>query len=163
VNVYLTTGTFDYLKKIEAKYPDEMITLVNQSEALLFHETSGPTVFKQPRRYEAIAASGEIKKEGFAVMNNIPVTEEGRPLFEHLIKKQVPLVEKAEGLAALRFLRPLSSNTYIIMTVWKSEAAFNKWQNSNSFFDLKDKGFGDDGQPKIFESSSYVRKYLISE
>ncbi len=163
--VYMTSGTFEYLKKLEEKYREEiMVTMVNQNGALLFHETTGETLFKEPRRYEVIETIGAIPKEGFVAMNNIPVTEEGRPLFEHQMMNRGKQVETEKGFLALRVLRPLSSNTYVIMTVWKDETDFDQWRKSESFFSAhKNKGFSHDGQPKIFESSPYLSKYTITE
>jgi heme oxygenase (mycobilin-producing) len=55
MNVYITTGTFEYLKAMEIRYPTEsMVTMVNEDSALLLHETSKTSVFKEPRRYEVV-------------------------------------------------------------------------------------------------------------
>lgn len=161
MNVFMTTGTLEFLKKIEAKYPGEtMVMMINPNGALLLHETLGNTVFNAPRKYEAIVMIGELTKEGFTVMNNIPVNEEERPLFEHQMINQGKQVENIGGLMALRVLRPLSSNTYIIMTIWKAEADYEKWQSSPSYFPAYD---NTGGQQKIFESSPYISEYMISE
>ncbi|WHY87681.1 antibiotic biosynthesis monooxygenase [Neobacillus novalis] len=165
MNIFLTAGTFDFLKKMENKYPEEvMVTMINQNGALLLHETNGKTLFKEPRRYEVLEASGELKKEGFAVMNHIPVTEEGRPVFEHQMKNSAGKVENQLGFISFRVLRPLSSNTYIIISVWENELFLQKWQSSESFFGAhQTKAFVNNLQPKIFESGSYVSKYTITE
>jgi len=161
----MTAGTFDFLKRIESKYPHEvMVTMVNENGALLLHETVGGTAFKEPRRYEVLESIGEFKKEGFAVMNNIPVTDEGRPLFEHQFKSQARNIKNEAGLIAFRLLRPLSSNTYVILTVWENEAYHQKWKKSDSFFDAdKIKGAGINAQQKIFASAPYVSNYSITK
>jgi heme oxygenase (mycobilin-producing) len=162
MNVYLTAGTFDFLKKMEAKYPNErMVTMVNENSAVLFHETTGKTVFQSPRSYEAISSIGEIKKQGTVAMNNIPVTDEARPLFEHQLKDQLLSVSQQQGFLALRFLRPQKSNTFVILTVWESAAYHQQWHNSKSF-DLQ-KLPGMDSQSAIFASTPYVSKYTITE
>ncbi|ETI69624.1 antibiotic biosynthesis monooxygenase family protein [Neobacillus vireti] len=165
MNIFLTAGTFDFLKRMENTYPEEvMVTMVNQNGALLLHETNGKTLFKEPRRYEVLEASGELKKEGFAVMNNIPVTEEGRPVFEHQVKNSIGKVKNQSGFRSFRVLRPLSSNTYVIMTVWENELSYQTWQSSESFFGAhQTNAFVNNLQPKIFESGSYVSKYSITE
>jgi heme-degrading monooxygenase HmoA len=113
----MTSGTYDYLKKIEDKHPNEtMVTMQNPDTAVLIHETSAGTLFKEPRSYEVIDSSGSFDHAGFAVLNNIPVTDEGRPLFEHRFKNRAGLIENEPGFAAIRVLRPLESNTYIILT-----------------------------------------------
>lgn len=165
MNIFITAGTFDFLKKMENQYPEEiMVTMINQNGALLLHETNGKTLFKEPRRYEVLEASGELKKEGLAVMNNIPVTDEGRPVFEHHMKNSARKVENQPGFIGFRVLRPLASNTYVIMTVWEDERSYQKWQSSESFFGAhQTKAFVNNLQPKIFESGSYVSKYTITE
>jgi heme oxygenase (mycobilin-producing) len=163
LNAYITAGTIDFLKKIEAKYPNEtMVTMVNQNNALLFHETPGETVFNEPREFEELLSIGEINKEGFVVMNNVPVTDEGRPLFEHQVKNQFIQVKNQQGFLALRVLRPLTANTYVILSVWKSEATYQGWQSSESFFDVS-KMTGTDSQAKLFSSAPYSSKYMITE
>lgn len=163
MNAYMTTGTLDFLKKIEAKYPNEiMVTMINENNAQLFHETTGETVFNEPRKFEQILSIGEIKNEGFVVLNNVPVTDEGKAVFEHQVKNQMNAVKSQQGFLALRVLRPLTSSQYVIMTVWKDEASYQAWQSSQTFFDVS-KMTGLDSQAKIFSSAPYVSKYMITE
>jgi heme-degrading monooxygenase HmoA len=169
MNVYLTSGTIDYLLRFkENNSAESMVVMNNEDSALLVHETSGASKFKEPRRYEVIDSAGQLEqKEGFAVFNNIPVTVEGRPLFEHRFLNRPRLIENEPGFSAIRVLRPLSSNTYIILTVWENEAAFENWQQSKAYGHAHknrgtDAGLGG-GNPSIFESASYVTKYYIAE
>ncbi|MEC1524061.1 antibiotic biosynthesis monooxygenase [Neobacillus niacini] len=160
MNVYITTGTFEYLKGIEMTYPSEsMATMVNQDGALLLHETSKTSVFKEPRKYEILESSGLIGKEGFAVINNIPITEESVPLFEHQFKDLPSLLEKEKGFIAIRVLRPLSSNTYIILTIWESAITF---ENRKTLLDSEiKKAYENVKHSHIFTSAPYVSKYTI--
>jgi heme-degrading monooxygenase HmoA len=164
MNVYITVGTFGYLKTIKEKNPQEKIVIMeNDDSALLLHETEGETVFKEPRRYEVIDASGDIGTEGYVVLNNIPVTDEGRPIFEYRFKNRSKQIENEPGFQAIRVLRPLSSNTYIVLTVWENETAFSNWKNSSSFQVAHKKQ--EETQPKaqIFASPSYTTKYTLKE
>ena len=165
MNIYITTGTFDFLKSMEAKYPNEkMVLMVNPNGALLLHETEGVSVFKEPRKYETIDSAGEWRKEGFVAMYNIPVTDEGRPLFEHQFKNRTGKIENEPNFIAIRALRPLSSNTYIILTAWSDEISYQKWNSTNSFteaLEIKGAGKGEDSLPNFFASATYVSKYTI--
>ncbi|GLB58814.1 antibiotic biosynthesis monooxygenase family protein [Cytobacillus sp. NCCP-133] len=167
MKIYMTIGTYDYLKKIEEKHPNEnIITMQNPGNALLIHETSGDTIFKEPRSYEVIDSSGSFDQARFAVLNNIPVTDEGRPLFEHRFKNRAGLIENEPGFAAIRVLRPIESNTYIILTLWQNEKSFRDWQDSYAYEKAHEKRgteSGIDRQPQIFSSPSYVTKYYIPE
>ncbi|UQD51335.1 hypothetical protein C0971_04365 [Bacillus methanolicus] len=100
---------------------------------------------------------------GFAVLNHIPVTDEGRPVFEYRFKNRSRTIENQPGFAAIRVLRPLSSNTYIILTLWENEQGFERWQKSKAFEKAHDKKETDAGvdKQKIFSGPSYITKYVI--
>ncbi len=104
-----------------------------QENAILIHETNGDTVFQAPHAYEVIDQVGEMKHPGFAVLNNIAVTQEGRPLFENRFKNRAGKVENEPGFEAIRVLRPLDSDTYVILTMWETERAFQDWRQSDSY------------------------------
>ncbi|MBM7694034.1 heme-degrading monooxygenase HmoA [Peribacillus deserti] len=168
MNVFITAGTADYLSIIKKKHTQEHMILMNGMEdALLLHETEGKSVFSQPRKYEVVESAGELSEHGFVVMNNIPVTDEGRPIFEYRFKNRAGLIENEPGFIAIRVLRPLNSNTYVILTVWNKPEDFANWQNSQSFSKAhaKKEGAPADHAPQqtIFSGSSYVTKYSISE
>ncbi|KON89518.1 signal transduction protein TRAP [Sporosarcina globispora] len=167
MKLYMARGTYDFLKKIEEKHPDEnMVIMQNTDGALLIHETAEASIFKEPRSYKVIDSSGTFKNASFAVLNNIPVTEEGRPLFEHRFKNRAGLIENEPGFAAIRVLRPLESNTYIILTLWQNEKSFKNWQNSKAYEKAHEKPgteSGIDKTPNIFSSPSYVTQYYIPE
>lgn len=163
MNVYITAGTVSFLKIIESKHPKEnMVTMVNENGALLLHETDSKTVFNQPRKYEVLLSYREIQNEGYVTIIHIPVTDEGRPLFEHQIKIRTQGLNSEPGLIAYRILRPISSNTYVLLTVWETEAYYQKWQKSEEVLlgdhnKLKDYT----GQENIFVSAPYASKYSI--
>lgn len=165
MNVFITTGTYDYLKALKNKFPDEkMILMENENGALLFHETEKKTVFKEPRKYEILESTGIFNDSGLVVMNNIHVTDEGRPLFEYQFKNRERKVEKEPGFLAIRILRPLSSNTYIIMTVWKDEDSFKGWQNSESYKKAHQKSdMETQTGPKMLVAPPYLTKYFLTE
>ncbi len=167
MHVYITTGTYEYLKGIAKEHPQEkMLLMENENGALLLHETEGETVFKEPRNYEVLDLAGDFREKGFIVMNNIPVTDEGRPIFEYRFKNRSKQIENQPGFTAIRVLRPLSSNTYIVLTVWKNEEAFKSWKSSESFKGAHSQRGAESGmepQTKIFASSSYTTIYTISE
>ncbi|MCQ6273408.1 antibiotic biosynthesis monooxygenase [Bacillus sp. V3B] len=165
MKMFFTNGTREYLKKIVEEHEDETLVLMqNEHASLLIHETVGDSLFKEPRKYEVVDASGQLTDVGFAVFNHIPVTDEGRPLFEYRFKNRDDLIEKQPGFIAIRVLRPLSSDTYIIFTLWENESSFKNWQTSNSFeqvYSNKDVKKGAKKQPKIFPRPSFVTKYSI--
>jgi heme oxygenase (mycobilin-producing) len=167
MNVYITTGTYEFLKSIEKKYSKENIILMQNAEtSLLLHETEGKTVFQQPRPYEVVDGSGTIENRGIVVCNNIPVTDEGRPIFEYRFKNRAGKVENANGFIAIRVLRPLDTDTYVILTQWESEKDFIGWQESQQYakaHEKKETQEGNDSNTTIFSGKSYVTTYSVPE
>ncbi|MFB5165225.1 antibiotic biosynthesis monooxygenase [Parageobacillus toebii] len=161
--MYITTGTTDYLQKVKDMHANEtMLLLEREEDAVLIHETDGETVFKEPRRYEVIDAVGELGG-AFVVCNNIPVTDEGRPLFEHRFVQRARLIENEPGFVAIRVLRPLSNDTYIIMTLWEGKEHFENWQRSKAFTKAHEQRKEEQkpSQQKIFPRPSYITVYSV--
>lgn len=165
MNFYIGAGTLEYLRKIAENNPDEqMKILTNEEGALLLHETSGESVFKEPRKYTVLDAFGVIGDSGLAAMNYVPVTDEGRPLFEYEIKDQLKQMEARSGFLAVRVLRPLSSSqSYLVLTIWQEEEAFKSWKSSSSYLASFSPANGADPKQKIFSSAPYVKTYSINE
>ncbi|MDN7243467.1 antibiotic biosynthesis monooxygenase [Planococcus sp. N028] len=162
MNLYMTTGTYDYMKKLRDKYPNEnMVMMQGENTTLVIHETEGKTVFQTPRRYEVVDGTGEFKEKGYFVLNNIPVTEEGRPIFEHRFKNRAGAIENEPGYIAFRVLRPRDSDTYVVLTEWESPIFFEKWKESQAFSQAHSKSAEGTAEkrPNIFSGSSYVTTY----
>jgi heme oxygenase (mycobilin-producing) len=165
MKVYITYGTLDYLKNIKDRFHEEtMILMGTEDHALLLHETNGDSVFQEPRSYEIIDAFGSFEEAGFAVMNNIPVTDEGRPIFEYRFKQRSRSIEHQPGFCAIRVLRPIKSDTYIILTLWKKEEHFQQWKQSTAFEKAHSKRGTSDGTEQhksIYPRPSYIAAYPV--
>lgn len=158
--IYITVGTSGFLHTIKQEYPQEkMVIIENENGALILHETSGETVFNEPRQYQVLDGAGGLGNNGFFVLNNMPVTDEGRPILEYRFNNKSELVKNEPGFLAMRVLRPLKSNPYIILTVWENEASYNKWKNSASFKEVHDTSKDLNIHKSIFAGPSYVTKY----
>lgn len=163
MNVNITSGTYDFLRKMKLEN-NHLILLQNSDSTKLLEETDRETLFKEPRKYEVVIGIGDLTQDGFIVMNNIPVTEEGRPMFEHMFKNRAGKVEGQPGFKAIRVLRPLGFETYIILTQWKNENSFNEWKNSQSFTDAHNKKTNHSmaaNPQKIFSGESFVTKFHV--
>ena len=167
MNIFITYGTIDFMRKLIEKHPSEtMIVMNGEGTSLLLHETNGKTVFQTPRRYEVIGSSGDLGEDGYFVFNNIPVTDEGRPVFEHRFKQRAGAIDSEPGFIAFRLLRPLDSSTYIVLTQWENQASFKKWENSAAFEQAhakNDDAPGVNKAPQIFASASYVTSYQTAK
>ena len=163
MNIYLTSGTPEFMDSLKAKHENEkMFVLYGEGNAVLLHETAGKTVFSTPRKYEVIDSSGELTDQGYYVFNNIPVTDEGRPIFEHRFSNRARAIENEPGFIAIRVMRPVGSDTYIVLTEWTGAGSFQAWQNSQAYEKAHEKrgtAEGIDKAPNIFSSASYVTTY----
>ncbi|MGD7045212.1 antibiotic biosynthesis monooxygenase family protein [Jeotgalibacillus proteolyticus] len=163
MNIFMTFGTEDFLHKTMEKHQDETLVLLHgEDTALLIHETEGKTFFNQPRSYEVFEQSGVLTQEGFFVFNNIPVSEEGRPVFEHRFKSRAGLIDQEPGFIAIRVLRPVNSDIYVVLTQWDSEDSFKNWQSSQAYNKAHEKRGTEQGldhQKTIFPRASFVTKY----
>ncbi len=166
MNIFFTSGTDIYLKKLIEEHPNEVLLFMqNEGTSLLVHETEGHSIFKEPRKYEVIKSLGKFAHEGIAVFNHIPVRDEGRPLFEYHSKNSIGDIENEPGFIAIRVLRPFSGDTYVIFTLWKNEGAFKNWKTLNSFDQVLsntvEKKHSKKQKSKVFPRPSFSMKYSI--
>lgn len=163
MKIFLTSGTMDFMESLEKRFSTEhMIVMHGSGTSILLHETAGKTLFQTPRRYEVVDSSGTLQKEGFFAFNHIPVTDEGKPIFEHRFLSHSDTIPTTSGLIAFRLLRPTDSDTYIILTQWTEKKSFELWKKSTfyTFLHAKDEaGIGLDKGPHIFSSAPYLTTY----
>ncbi|MDJ0330355.1 antibiotic biosynthesis monooxygenase [Planococcus sp. S3-L1] len=163
MKLYKWTGPQAQVEQIKADQPNaNMIQLQNEKEAVVLYEAGDGTTLRNAEAYEVLNAVGHIEDGGYAVFNNIPVTDEGRDLFESRFQNRAGMVEKEPGFAAIRVLRPLYSDTYTILTLWKDEKSFKDWQESQAYGHAHAKRGtkeGIDKRPNIFPRPSFVTTY----
>lgn len=162
MNFYMTSGTFDFLKKIKDKYTKEIMLLMQNNEgAVLVHETAGKTVFGAPRSYEVLKSEGQLENSGFLILNHIPVADDDKPVFEYRFKADNSSLNSNPGFLALRVLRPKKSNTYILLTQWNNERSYQDWENTPAYQAFVQATKSVPVQQQIFTGASYSSKYYI--
>ena len=163
MNIHVTYGDITELKTIKENLDTEQLVLMELgNEAVLIQENDGIAGFEDADSYTVLDSSGQVNNGEYAVFNNIPVTKEGREMFEERFMNRARKIEDTEGFGAIRVLRPLESNTYVILTIWKDEAAFKAWQGSENYaIAHKNRGTqqGIDSKPNIFSRPSFVTTY----
>ncbi|MEO4054562.1 antibiotic biosynthesis monooxygenase [Solibacillus sp. CAU 1738] len=160
--IYFTSGTADYMEKMRKKYASEKVFILHgEGNTVLVHESEKKSIFATPRKYEVLDSVGELQQKGYFVLNNIPVSDEGRPIFENRFLNRAGSIDKEPGFIAFRLLRPLDSNTYIVMTQWAGPASFEAWKTSQAFKQAHSNKGEATGVMKqnIFNAASYVTKY----
>lgn len=104
-------------------------TAKNNEKDMFYKENTEESV-ESTLQYDVLDAVGEFKGQpGYIVCNNISVTDEGRPVFENRFKNRAGLIENEPGFQAIRVLRPLSNDTYVILTMWETEQTLKTGQN----------------------------------
>ena len=163
MNLYTTSGTPEFMEKIKEKHSGEnMVLLHGAGNSLLLHETEGKTVFQTPKRYEVIGASGQLAKHGYYIVNNIPVTDEGRPIFEHRFQNRANMVDGQPGFLTFRLLRPVKDDTYRVVTAWESKDHYELWKGSQAFkgaHERKEQAPPAEKVQNIFSAASYITEY----
>lgn len=161
--IYFTSGTIDFMEKLLSKYSQEkMFILYSADNAVLLHESNKKkSLFATPRKFEVINQINEIEQRGYFILNYIPVTDEGREVFEHRLLERNWRFENEPGFIAYRLLRPIKSESYIVLTQWTGPASYETWKNSNT--DIKALWTTEDTpgirKQNIFDAASYVAVY----
>ena len=131
---YLTSGTPEYMEKIQEKYPKEqMILLHGQGNSILMHESDKKSKFAAPRQFEVLEGRGEFEQRGFVAMYNVPVAEESKGLFEESVITAIQTLKNDTSCIAYRVLKPIKHEIYVIITQWAGPASFDKWIDSEIF------------------------------
>ncbi|ANU14071.1 extracellular polysaccharide biosynthesis protein [Planococcus halocryophilus Or1] len=163
MQLYKWTGPQDQAEAlVESLSKAQFTYLKNDDETVLLYETDEGTGLKASEAYEVLNAVGDFADGHYAVFNNIPVTDEGRELFESRFQNRAGMVEKEPGFAAIRVLRPLDSDVYVILTLWEDKQSFIDWQQSQAYGHAHAKRGtkeGIDKRPNIFPRSSFVTSY----
>lgn len=161
MKVTMTSGTLNYLAKLDEKHPDaHLLFMQDPDKTVAYYEGDDTSIFKEGREYEVVDSVGEMKNQGFVVMNNIPVADEGRPVFEDRFKNRAGNVENREGFQAIRILRPLRGNTYVVLTQWRNAQDFQDWKDSDSFEKAhKNSGPEHKKKPSFIDGEAYITKY----
>ena len=170
MNIYLTSGTYDYLyKKYEKKFSEETLILMQEGEsdrAILLHESADSSLFQEPRTYEVIFSYGKIDNNGFITMNHIPVSDENKPIFEYNLKTYLKGVTD-KSMKAIRFLRPRKGDTYILFCLWEEKTNYISWkqlpQNATAPIGKMNEHTWNSSQHSLFNGKPYFTSLYIPE
>lgn len=160
MNFYMTTGTPTFMEKLHKKYEHEkMLILYGANQTLLLHETAGKTVFQTPRKYEVVDGMNELQQAGYFTFYHIPVSDEGRPVFEKNIVQRLKGMKDQTGLTAMRLLRPKKSETYIILLQWKDKRSYDIWKKYDPIVQELENFSVGVKKDNIFNAATYISTY----
>ena len=161
MNVYITSGTYDFLSKIKAKHSNEMLLMQTNENAVLLHETEKKSLFSMPQKFKVIESFGSFENAEIAEAAYIPLTEEEKPLFEYRFKNSYTRLQFQPGFIALRILQPQKANNHLILTFWENETAYKNWQSSPAYLLFFENSSTNSNQLHLFSGSSYTKTYFI--
>lgn len=135
--MFMTSGTAHFLKTVTDRHPkhDFYYMKSGASTLVLYESNKKKSVFVSGRSYEVLHSFQDINKKGFVTMDVIPVMEDSMPVFEERTLNLMPKMEQLNGLVAMRFLKQIKSNQYIILQEWQSERYYYDWKNSSTYQD----------------------------
>lgn len=158
MKVFIWTGPLEEAGRL----PEEPAALMlNNDEEVLVLTEAETSEIEHAEAYEVLDTAGDLPSGRFAVLNNIPVTEEGRSTFEQRFSSRARLIEAEPGFVAIRVLRPLNSDIYVILTMWENEQSFLNWQNSQAYKKAHESRDAKDSSERsaIFPRPSFVAMF----
>lgn len=160
MKAFMTNGTLDFLEGILLKHKSiHFHYMHNGSGTLVYYEDNGKNVFGAGRTYEVILSNGHIQPSGYVVMHNIPLTEEGKPIFIDRFRQRVNQISSFPGFQSFRLLQSVKDQMHIVFTQWTSKDHFESWKESEDF--MKSHYHQDIKQPAYFAARPFSVSYLM--
>lgn len=162
MKLYATYGTYGYLNQIRVKHPEHpLLQFSSPDSSVIFEETDGKTVLKQPIVYDVVNATGELDEDQFFSVLFIPTSEDHAYQLENKLNNISPDFSQFAGFRSYRFLKPEKGMTYKIYFGFNSRRDYEDFKQSATFQDNFAKSalsqfFGSSGQ-----HSSYFERYLF--
>lgn len=154
----MTNGTLEYLEKIRDNHPTITIHFMqNKTSTTVYYEDTRAPIFKEARGYDIITRIGTLDPNGYVMMKHIPVTDDGKPIFESEFKQRANKIEQVPGFCAFRVLRPLHGNTYVLFVQWNNEESYHAWLNSNAYKET----YGEGKKPKYRAGKPFTTTYSM--
>ncbi|QGH35702.1 antibiotic biosynthesis monooxygenase [Gracilibacillus salitolerans] len=139
MNGYMTNGTYPYLEKLKSKHTiSPFILMHNEDKAVAYYEDTNSSIFETSRDYLVLAQAGKLAELGFISLSHLPVTDEGRPIFEMDYKQKV---NEISGGIATRLLRPLKGNSYILLVEWNNPKDYQAWKQTKPLPNKKEDSY----------------------
>lgn len=157
---YMTSGTPEFMEKMFAdKREVGLFLLHGQGNSVLFYETDKKkSIFATPRKFEVVVGRGSFEQRGYFAIENIPVADEERGVFEEAVVKAVSSLQNDSACIAFRVLRPVKAETFLIVTQWAGPVSYETWKAGAS--ELTDLISGaTSASQAIFTSKAYVSTF----
>lgn len=153
----MTIGTLRFLKQFSTKRPAinffYMKNLHENSFIVYYEHKRRRSIFAAGKTYKIIETINPLNKEGIVIMEILPITKDGQPLFEQEINAKKESIQKMPGFLAFRLLRQRRGHDYIIMSQWDKISSYDQWKENEQEIKVK--------QPAYFASRPFTTSYTI--
>lgn len=154
--VHITSGTYHYLQKTLNQYPDQDMHLFQNIHSQLWHQTNEPSVFQSPHSYELIGQLGTIENKGSVDIRYFTIKDQGKPIFAYEIKNILPKIEHVPGFIAIRILKPLKHDDFLVMTMWDNQNHKTEFEEMELFDEVI-------VTKSVYASPPYSKSYYVNE
>lgn len=127
-----TSGTYHFLQELTQKHrqTDFYFMRNNQSTLVYYEHKQKKSIFVSGKTFSILQTAGPIQAKGFITMEHIPVTDDGVKLFQDRLASLFPELVDRSGVTAMRALKGVKKQEFVIMTQWKNERYEQLWKES---------------------------------
>lgn len=132
---FTTSGTLSFLQNLTDAHPRLACFFMNSGNSWLvyYEQEKKKGIFVSGRTYSILHTYGKLEKSGFVTMEHIPVTDDGVDVFKERFQQISSLLEKRKGVQAMRLLKQLKKQEYVVLTQWVTERYETDWRRSPAF------------------------------
>lgn len=131
-----TSGTYHFLEQLTKKHLDKynFYFMKNNRTTIVYYEHKRKkSIFVSGKTFSILKTYETIQPKGFVTMEHVPISGDGVSFFEGRAKKIFLDLTERRGVVAMRLLKQLKKNEFVIMTQWKSERDEQFWRNSPAY------------------------------
>lgn len=157
-----TTGTYHFLKRLIQKHEHkhEFFFMKNNRTTVVYYEHERKrSIFAAGKTYQILASEGTFQTKGFVTMEHIPVASDAVSAFLGQAKNRFPDLAGRLGVVAIRLLKQVKKNEFVVLTQWKSDRYEEVWRTSPSYAFQNLQQFA--RQSAYFAERPFVNKYYM--
>lgn len=131
-----TSGTYHFLEQLTKKYlhkHDFYFMKSARSTIVYYEHKRKKSIFVSGKTFSILKSYETIQPKGFVTMEHIPVSSDSADAFEARAKKLFLDLTERRGVVAMRLLRQLKKDEFVILTQWKSERDEEFWRTSPTY------------------------------
>lgn len=135
MHAFTTSGTLPFLKNLTEAHPRLEFFFMNSGNSwfVYYEQEKKKSIFVSGRTYTILHTYGKLQKKGFVTMEHIPVTDDGVDVFKERYQQISSVLEKRSGVQAMRLLKQVKRQEYVVLTQWETERYEADWRRSSAY------------------------------